>query len=73
LQSNDSISYVYSGSVKKQVILGPSNENEVIIREGLEAGEEVYLVAPSDAENFRLVRLDEAIIGKYRSDEKNTE
>jgi hypothetical protein len=73
VQSNDSISYVYSGSVKKQVILGPSNENEVIIREGLEAGEEVYLVAPSDAENFRLVRLDEAIIGKYRSDEKNTE
>jgi HlyD family secretion protein len=66
VQSNDSISYVYTDNVRKQVILGPANENEVIIRAGLTAGEEVYLVPPSDAEKNRLVRLDPAVIGKYR-------
>jgi HlyD family secretion protein len=66
VQSNDSISYVYADNSRKQVILGPSNENEVIIRAGLTAGEEVYLVPPSNAEKSRLVRLDPELIGKYR-------
>jgi multidrug efflux pump subunit AcrA (membrane-fusion protein) len=66
VQSNDSISYVYAGSYRKQVILGPSNENEVIIRAGLEAGEEVYLVPPADAEKNKLIRLDPAVIEKFR-------
>ncbi len=54
---------------RKQVILGPSNENEVIIRAGLAAGEEVYLVPPSDAEKNRLIRLDPEVIEKYRHEE----
>jgi multidrug efflux pump subunit AcrA (membrane-fusion protein) len=69
VQSNDSISYVYSGSYKKQVILGPSNENEVIIRAGLEAGDEVFLVPPADAENYKLVRLAADIIEKFSHEE----
>jgi HlyD family secretion protein len=69
VQSNDSMSYVYSGGSRKQVILGSSNENEVIIRAGLQAGEEVYLVAPSDAENNRLIRLDAEVIEKFRHEE----
>jgi len=69
VQSNDSMSYVYSGSSRKQVILGPSNENEVIIRAGLQAGEEIYLVAPSNAENNRLIRLDAEVIEKFRHEE----
>jgi multidrug efflux pump subunit AcrA (membrane-fusion protein) len=67
IQSNDSITYVYAGGYRKQVILGPSNENEVIIRAGLEEGEEVYLVPPADAEESRLVKLDREIIDKFRS------
>lgn len=66
VQSNDSISYVYAGSYRKQVILGPSNENEVIIRAGLEEGEEVYLVPPAEAEKNKLIRLDPAVIEKFR-------
>jgi multidrug efflux pump subunit AcrA (membrane-fusion protein) len=69
VQSNDSMSYVYAGGSRKQVILGPSNENEVIIRAGLQAGEEVYLVPPSDAENSRLIRLNPDIIQKFRHEE----
>ena len=52
---------------RKQVILGPSNENEVIIRAGLEEGEEVYLVPPQDAEDYKLIRLDKDILDKYRT------
>jgi HlyD family secretion protein len=69
VQSNDSISYVYSGGAKRQVILGSSNENEVIIRAGLKVGEEIYLVPPSDAEKWKLVRLDEETLKKFREDE----
>jgi hypothetical protein len=72
VQSNDSISYVYTGSSRKQVIPGPSNENEVIIRAGLEAGEDVYLVPPSDAENSRLIRLAPDVIDKLRHEENPT-
>jgi HlyD family secretion protein len=69
VQSNDSISYVYAGSYRKQVILGPSNENEVTIRAGLEEGEEIYLVPPSDAESGKLVKLDEEILKKFGTEE----
>ena len=69
VQSNDSMSYVYAGSSRKEVILGPSNENEVIIRAGLVAGEEIYLVPPSDAENSRLIRLDPGVISKFRHED----
>jgi len=69
VQSNDSISYVYSGSYRKQVVLGPSNENEVVIRAGLQASEEVFLVPPSDAENGRLIKLDAEVLEKLRDEE----
>ncbi|MCK9398500.1 MAG: efflux RND transporter periplasmic adaptor subunit [Bacteroidales bacterium] len=68
VQSNDSMSYVYVGNSRKQVIPGLSNENEVIIRAGLEAGEEVYLVPPTDAEKSKLIRLDPEVIGKFRQE-----
>jgi multidrug efflux pump subunit AcrA (membrane-fusion protein) len=68
VQSNDSISYVYSGSYRKQVVLGPSNENEVVIRAGLQAGEEIYLVPPSDAEKGKLIKLDAEVLEKFRNE-----
>ena len=69
VQSNDSMSYIYAGSYRKQVIQGLSNENEVVIRAGLEAGEEVYLVPPADAENFKLIKLDPEVLERLRKDE----
>lgn len=70
VQSNDSLSYVYAGNYRKQVILGPSNENEVIIKAGLKEGEEVYLVPPADAEENKLIRLDPEVLEKIG--QKNT-
>ena len=70
VQSNDSLAYVYAGNYRKQVVLGPSNENEVIIRAGLREGEDVYLVPPADAEDNKLIRLDQEVLEKFR--QKNT-
>jgi len=72
VQSNDSISYVYTSGYRQQVILGQSNENEVIIKAGLEKDEEIYLVPPSDAENFRMIKLDPDIIEKFRKEDQQT-
>jgi hypothetical protein len=68
LNPNDSISFVYTGSVRQQVIPGKTNDNEVIIHEGLEEGDEVMLVPPEDPESYRLVALDPEIIEKYRKE-----
>lgn len=72
VQSNDSLSYIYTGSYRKQVVLGPSNENEVVVIAGLEAGEDIYLVPPSDAENYKLIRLDAEVIEKLRHEESQS-
>ncbi len=67
IQSNDSLTYVYTSDKKRQVISGQSNENEIVILAGLEKGEEIYLVAPDDAEDYRYDLLDTAIINKYET------
>ena len=47
------------GSVlRQQVIVGESNENEIVIREGLTENEEVMLVPPEKAEKLKMVQLD---------------
>ncbi|MFO7614153.1 MAG: efflux RND transporter periplasmic adaptor subunit [Bacteroidales bacterium] len=70
VQSNDTMSYVYASNARKQVILGQSNENEVIIRAGLSSGEEIYLVPPSNAESYRLIRLPRETLDKYKQEEE---
>jgi len=53
---SDSIPFVYLKSGNKQVVvLGESNENNVIIELGLETKTQVYLSTPPKPENFRLV------------------
>ncbi|MBU2650800.1 MAG: efflux RND transporter periplasmic adaptor subunit [Bacteroidetes bacterium] len=70
IHGNDSITYVYKPGVKQQVITGKSNENEIIIRDGLKAGDEVYLLAPEGAEDYRLKFLDEDILKKYEEEKQ---
>jgi HlyD family secretion protein len=51
----DSIPFVYTKKRTKQiVVLGPSNEKYVIIEQGLNAGETVYLSTPEKPEKFKL-------------------
>ncbi len=51
----DSIPYVYKKDGARQiVVLGESNDNNVIVEHGIEPGEKVYLSMPEDMERFRL-------------------
>ena len=75
IHSNDTIPFVYTTKgVKQIVVLGPSNENEVIIERGLKAGNEIYLAVPDDKDNFKL-RGEELIeiIEKKKEQEKKEE
>jgi hypothetical protein len=51
----DSVPFVYTkdGS-RKVVVLGESNENDVIVEQGLEVGEKLYLSIPEDGDRFKL-------------------
>ncbi|MBE0639296.1 MAG: HlyD family efflux transporter periplasmic adaptor subunit [Bacteroidales bacterium] len=62
LHSNDTISYVFQdvgmNTVKKQVLPGPTNNNEIIILEGLEQGDEVHIAIPENHADLKLVTLN---------------
>lgn len=62
----DSINYVYTPSGRKQVVPGKTNETSIIINEGIEAGDEVYLIPPEGADDWSLELLDPEIVEKYR-------
>ncbi len=66
----DSVAFVYrkdgSSAVKQQVIVGQSNDNEIIIRAGLTTDDEVLLVPPEKADKLKLERLPADIIAKFR-------
>ncbi len=53
VHSNDSLSFVYKGHRKQQVITGKSNDNDIIIKAGLKEGEKIYLQSPKGAEKWR--------------------
>ena len=70
VHSQDSISYVVKGNRKKQVVVGKSNENEIIIRAGLEEGEKIYLVPPEGYKDFELKRLKPEIMEVFKKEER---
>jgi multidrug efflux pump subunit AcrA (membrane-fusion protein) len=69
IHADDSISYVVKGNSKRQVIVGKSNENEIIIRYGLDEGDDLYLLPPEGYEEFRLVPLSDDILASIRREE----
>lgn len=55
--SNDSLSFVYlaDGNETKQIIeTGEENENYIVVRQGLNEGQQIYLTEPENAESFDL-------------------
>jgi len=58
VHTTDSISWVISGKKRKQVKLGDSNDNEIVVKEGLSEGEEIMLTKPANAEELPLFGLD---------------
>lgn len=57
----DTLTYVFKDLqnriVRQQVQTGMRNENQIIIKEGLTEGENVYLTIPGKPEDFRLLEL----------------
>ena len=72
----DSVTFVYKknggSAVRQQVIVGESNENEIIIKEGLSENDEVLLAPPEDANKVKLVLLDKKILDKYKPKQTTT-
>lgn len=59
MTGTDSIPFVYKKNKTRQiVVLGEENDKNVIVREGLEPGTNVYIVPPADAAKFRLAGED---------------
>lgn len=71
VRANDSVTYVYTKHKEKQiVVLGESNENFIIVEQGLKKGESIYLSTPMDAENYEYTGLGLMEIIKQREAEK---
>ncbi len=69
--TGDSISYVVTRNSRKQVIVGKTNENEIIIKAGLEEGDDVYLVPPANYKEFGLDLLDKDLAQQFQVKEEN--
>ncbi len=70
----DSIPFVYMKNGNKQVVvLGESNENNVIIEQGLAEGAQVYLSTPAEPEDFKLVGQELIAVIKEREQAKKAE
>ena len=66
LHADDSLSFVFKSGGKQQVIPGSSNDNEVIIKAGLEEGDMVYLVPPENPQNYKLRLLDPEVVERFK-------
>ncbi|PID95503.1 MAG: RND transporter [Bacteroidetes bacterium] len=59
IQNTDSLTYVITANNKrKEVLLGHSNDNHIIVKKGLEKDEEIYLLPPEGYEDFTLINLE---------------
>ncbi len=59
VRANDSLTFVYTkAKERKVVVLGESNENFIIVEQGLSKGETLYLSAPEDPESFKLTGIE---------------
>ena len=70
----DSIPFVYMKNGNKQVVvLGESNENNVIIEQGIAEGVQIYLSTPVEPEDFKLVGEELIAVIKERERAKKAE
>jgi len=74
IHNNDSLSFVYTNSNRKQIIVpGMSNENHIIIEQGLQEGDEVYLSVPEEEEKMKYSGLELIPVIREREKQKKLE
>lgn len=68
--NTDSLTFVYKKAgnsvTRQQVIVGQSNDNEIIIRAGLEVNDEVLMVPPENADDLSIKVLPEETVEKFK-------
>ena len=70
----DSIPFVYlKNGTRQVVVLGESNENNVIIEQGLRPGVQIYLSTPPKSESFKLTGEELISVIKDRAKTKKAE
>lgn len=74
IHTQDSLDFVFKRNgmepVMQQVVLGLMNDNDVIIKEGVEIEDQLYLSTPTDTANIEKDLLSEEVLKKYRKQEK---
>jgi HlyD family secretion protein len=79
VHNEDSIPFVYKkNGIKQIVLLGPMNDNEVIVQKGLNEKEEIYLGVPEKSERFKkegeeLIPLIKASLAKKKKEKEEFE
>ena len=70
----DSVPFIYLKNKEKHiVVLGESNENNVVIEQGLETGVQIYLSTPANPEKFKVVGENLIAVIKERTRLKKAE
>jgi hypothetical protein len=70
----DSIPIVYlKNRTKHVVVLGESNENNVVVEQGIEPGEVIYLSTPETPEKFKLIGEELKVVIKEREKARKEE
>jgi len=66
--NTDSIQFVYTSGRRQQVIVGKSNDNEIIIKAGLAEGDLIRLTAPEKPESYKLTLLDAGLVSSLKEE-----
>ena len=70
----DSVPFVYKKDGTRQVVvLGESNENDIIVEQGLEVGDKLYLSIPEEGDRFKLRGEELISVIKERKKQKAEE
>jgi HlyD family secretion protein len=70
----DSIPYVFLKKGSRQiVVLGESNENNVVVEQGIEPGAQIYLSSPEKPEGFKLIGQELIAVIKEKEKAKREE
>ncbi len=69
---SDSLSFVYmkekGQTVKREVITGLSNDNQIVIKEGLAPGEQIFMSIPEKVNDLKFVPIDPEIKARILED-----
>ncbi|MEX0780895.1 MAG: efflux RND transporter periplasmic adaptor subunit [Balneolales bacterium] len=74
--TQDSMMVVYKRGnqpVMQQVVLGLMNDNSIIVREGVDRGDQLYYTRPPDESNLRISYLSDEVISTYQELEETGE